>query len=626
VPLEAHETPRFVGTAESKPPRTHRRLELTVVLAAIIGRLPSLGAWWNLDDWGLLGRAAGLVSSEAPLGFPARWLSQHLYWDLAYPLFGLAADPYTWSRILLHAGCAWLVVRIAARVGLPPVSRLVAGLMMAATPLAFTPLYWAAGIQELLAAFFALLAVERWLAAGHSDHSRANLAWAVALAALSMLAKESGLGLPILFLAFLWTRVGVKIEDKAFGWAMTLLLLLAAVVEGVLVTSHFATGPGDPYAMGNAKDVATNLGVFGWWMLSPGPILASNIHWPMTAAGAMLFVGWGVWSFSQAQLGRSLPGLTLLAALLVIGPALGLHAQTHPYLAYLAIAPMALAVGCLLPGHWKASWKVLIAATVVAAAWSFWSMDLRLGQRDGMGLPSDPVVKATSLSWRFCRQLPDLPLDRGQESEPALTLLQIPPGNEAVDLADKLGDRWVAGTHLHEAIGGSVGPRLVLESHHGKDVRVDWVNALFTNPRQALVLCSDGPDFKHWGTTDNAAYFAALTDVGLRRFDRARKHLIRASTLQATGDPANRKSSFFFDPDQMVVSMGQVLEHKEYFMDWTVGLLEQGHSPQEVGGLQDVFLQLLVAGTGQSLEELTVGSNLLNLQTPNPTASEQTGE
>lgn len=605
--LEEIAPPRFVGTAEAASPPPDRRIGPAVFLAALLGHLPALGAWWNLDDWGLLGRAAGLVESHAPLGFPARWLSQHLYWDATYPLFGLAPDPYTWTRLVLHALCAWLVVRIAGHARLSAPARLLAGLVIAATPLAFTPLYWAAGIQELLAAFLALWAVERWLAAG-----RRNLVLAVLLAALSMLAKESGLGLPVLFLAFLWLRVGVEIEDKAFGWALTLLLLGVTVVEGTLVSSHFATGPNDPYALGGPKVLLTNLGVFGWWLLSPGPLLASRILWPMTAAGIMFFVGWGIWAWSLSRQGNQVPTLTLLATLLVLGPALGLKGQVHPYLAYLATAPLGLALGALLPAHWKLRLPVLLAAALIAAGWGFWSMETRLGQRDSQGLPADPVVRAASLSWQVCRDLPQLPLDRGQEGALCLTLLQIPATDEAAALADRLGDRWVAGTHLHEAVGGSLGPRLMLAGHFpGREVRVEWANALFTGPRDALVLVAAGPGFKHWGDTANAAYYAALTDVGLGRFERARKHLIRAADLQRTGSAEEATASFFYDPGQMIVPIGRVLEKKEEFIDWTARLLDGEHSPQEVGGLQEMFLQLLVAATGRSLEELTAGSTTL---------------
>ena len=239
-------------------------------------------------------------------------------------------------------------------------------------------------------------------------------------------------------------------------------------------------------------------------------------------------------------------------------------------------------------------------------------MEVRLGQRDSLGLPADPVVRGASLSWKVCRELRQLPLDRGQPGSLELILLQIPATDEAAALADRLGDRWVAGTHLHDSLGGAVGPRLVLAEHHGRQVGVRWANALFTGPGKALVLCASGPGFKHWGDTANAAYYAALTDVGLGRFERARKHLIRGSALQGDPEKGQETASFFYDGGQMIVPMSQVLARKEEFIDWTAQLLAEGHSPQEVGGLQEVFLQLLVAGTGRSLEELTAGSQLLD--------------
>jgi hypothetical protein len=287
---------------------------------------------------------------------------------------------------------------------------------------------------------------------------------------------------------------------------------------------------------------------------------------------------------------------------------------------------MGLAVGYLVPERWNLRVPVLVGLAIVATAWSWFSMDLRLGQRDSQGLPADPVVRGTSLSWQVCQTMQQLPLDRGQASDPALTFLQIPASDQAAEMAETLGPRWVAGTHLHESIGGTIGPRLVLAEKHGGNIRVAWVNALFNNPRQALVLTASGPDFKHWGVTPNAAFFAALTDVGMGRFERARKHLIRAADLQRTHNEEEATASFFYDPDQMIVPMKNVVANKEAFIDWTLGLLDKGHSPQEVGGLQDMFLRLLAIGTGMSYEELTAGSTLLVGPAESDSPAEQPGE
>ena len=587
-------TPKFVGTEENAVQPSFPLIELLVFLAAVLGHMPALGAWWNQDDWGLLGRAAGLLEGDG--GFPARFVSQNLYWDLTWPLFGTNADPHSWLRLALHGICAVLVTRIAARAGLGRLPRLISGLLVAATPLVFTPLYWAAGVQELLGAVFALAAVERFLAGSRKDLLLASL-----FAVFSMLSKEAGLGLPVLFVIMLFVGVGPQLKDRAFAWALCFLLFLVSLFEGVLVFQHFATGTGDPYALGGIAEVANNLGTMGWWMLSPGPLLADTLFWPQAAGGALVFVLWAFWGVAQYQQGRNLPLLTLVAGLGSIIPALPLVHQLHPYLGYLGICAGAIALASLIPARWKTSPLIFVGLSLLAAAWGFFSMEMRLNQRDETGLPADPVVNATSLSWQISRLLPQLPLSRSENSKPSVTFLQIPTTGQQMDMADQLGERWVSGTRMHESMGGSIGPRLIL----GEDVRVDWVNALFTNPSDALVLCEMGPDFRHWGDTGNAALYAALADVGMGRFERARKHLIRGADLH------DETMVFSFDPSQMAVSVDLVLARKVEFIDWTLSILGPRHSPHEIGGLQELFINLLSACSGQSVEELTAGSTLI---------------
>ena len=582
--------------------------EIAAFCAAIVGRLPALGAWWALDDWGQLARAARLDPALAVSGWPARWLSQHLYWDLTWPLFGLNSDAHAVIRLGLHGLAAVLVVRIAARAGLGPLSRLLAGLVFAASPIAFTPLYWASGIQELLAAVFALAAVDQWLAAPAGG--RRHLVAASLLAVLSMLSKESGLGLPLLFLVFAWLRIGVRLEDKAFAWAMIMLQLPAAVAEGVLVLEHFATGPGDPYALGGPLVAAVNLGAFGWWLLSPGPILASGISPLMAAAGGLLFVGWGIWGVLQLRRGLPLVLAAFAAVLIVLAPALPLRSQLVPYLAYLAVAPLALLVGAIADriGSRRLDHlgylPLLGFMTLAAIGWGFFGMETRLGNRNELGLVADPVARATALSWHGCRTMENL----GRQSDTSaggslthLTLLQPLVDGFATSLADRLGERWTQPSDLHEALGGTVGPRLVL----GPDVRIEWVNGLTTASSQAIVLCESATGFRMWGTTANAVLYAALTDVGLGHFERAHGHLLRAAAL---GD---ERIAFIYDAGQMVIPLRLVVDHRRQFTDWSLGLLDQGIPQLEVGGLQDLFFNLLSSATGRSVEDLTAGSHLV---------------
>jgi hypothetical protein len=606
--------PRFVGTSErpavGRSPLRDPRVELAVVLAAVLGRLPSLGAWWNGEDWILLGRAAGLVERTGEGWLPARWLSGELFWEMSYPLFGLASYPYTAVRLLLLAGCAWLVVRLAARAGLNPLQQLVAGLILAGTPLAFAPLYQAAGVQELLGLCLALAAVERWLAAGQG-----NIFWAAGLALLSLLSHELGLGLPVLFLVLARVGVGAGARQGRTALVCSLVLLAAALGEGYLVLKIALSG-GESTA-GNAflsalTGFPANLGKAGWWLFSPGPMLARILHWPMAAAGLAVFAGWAWWGVVGWQAGRRLPGTTLLGALLALAPSLVLGREMGPAHVLPAVAAAGLAVAFLVGWSRQPALWLIAAATILTAGWSYLSMEVRLGQRDSLGLPADPLVRATSLSWQNTRAMTGLPLQRGQLSGPALTIIQIPSSAADARLAYSQGPLWVNPSPLYQVLGGNVGPRLVLSHHHGTAVDVQWVNALISNPPDALVLCEDGLEFRHWGNTANATFFAALEDVGRHRFERARLHLLRGSRLQGGGGQEQTAASFFFDPGQLTISLDRVLANKEAFIDWTAGLLAEQHSVLEVGGLQDMFLQLLVAATGQSLEELTAGSHPLS--------------
>ena len=569
---------------------------LAVAAAAIVGRLPALGAWWALDDWGLLARAAGQLGPES--GVPARWLSQHLWWALTWPLLGLSADAHAVLRIAMHAGSSLLVVRLAARAGLEPAGRLVAGLLFAATPLAFTPLYWAAGVQELLAALCALGAVLCWTGA-----RRRTLLLGALLALAGMASKESGLGLPVLLAALLVFGAlrHRPAADRPLAWALVLFLGLAALLEASLVRTHFATGAGDPYRLGGVVTMLGNLGVFGFWMVSPGPIFASDLSWPMIGGGGGLFVLWGIWAAWSWRRGRRLPAAALLACLLVLAPALPLKQQIKPYLAYLATAAGALTLGAAMPRGLTLRPAILVALALMVMIGSFTGMRARMANRNEMGLPADPVVRATALSWQMAAMLDELRWPRGEAPPHPVVLLQVPVDAAARARAAELGDRFVGESEMRQALGGPLGPNLMGAGR----LQVTWVSGLTAVPTGAVVLCEAGDGFRFWGPTPNALLYAALTDIGLGHFERARRHMVRAAAL---GDET---IAFAYDPGQMIVPLALVLQQKEAFVDWTVTGLGLGMTAHEVGGLQDMFFNLLSNATGRPVSALAEGSRSL---------------
>jgi len=566
-----------------------------VAAVALVGRLPALGGWWTLDDWGLLARAAGLEGAESAV--PVRWLSQHLWWSVTWPLFGLNAGAHAVLRLLMHIVSSLLVVRLGARGGLGATGRLLAGLLFAATPLAFTPLYWAAAVQESLATVLALAAVLLWTRGGRRPMLAATLC-----ATGSILSKESALGLPLLFAGLILLGIAPRVRaERPVAWVMVLLLAMIAVFEARLVMEHFATGGSDPYRLGGPLTALGNLTVYGWWLMTPGPILASHINGAMGAAGGAVFALWTLVGILTWRRGGRLPAIALVAALLALAPTLLLKAQIKPYMALLAAAAGALTLGSLLPARLALRPAILMAAALVTVIWSFAGMRMRLGNRNEMGFPADPVVRATALSWQVATLLDGL---RWPDDDPAprdVVLYQQQVTGEAVRRAEALGERMVTETELVAAVGGSMGPNLMMS----REARIAWATGLITAPENALVLCEDGTGFKMWGKTGNALLYAALSDIGLGHFPRARRHLVRAAALN------DDTVSFLYDEGQMVVPMAMVLERKEAFVDWTVSLLSDGATLHEVGGLQDLFYNLLTSASGRSREDLTAGSRVL---------------
>jgi len=497
---------------------------LLVLAVGVCGRLPALTSWWCLDDWGQLARAAGYLPGAPDL--PARWLSQHAWWSLTWPPFGLDAAAHAWSRIFLHALGAVAVSRIAMRVALSPLAQLAAGVLFAATPVAFTPLYWASGVQELLGGALALWAVERWLAARRRD-----VLIACALGAGAIVSKESALGLPLLFGALAWAGRGKEGGHPRWQWSAAAVLLLAAILETSLVAGHFATGVRDPYATGGFLVMLGNLGKFGWWLPTPVHYFTAQMTWPKAILGLLFLAAWGaggIWSWRR---GRRLALVTWCCALASLAPALPLVHQARPYLAYVAAACGALAIASLLPARSRPQIAVMLVIALTAIGWSQATMRGRIGRLDVDGRPADPIVRAMQLSRESAQELTEAIAVAGLRDEP-LVIYQahLSTPRDAADGAQ--GDQSAAKSPRHGALSGSMGASLVC----GNGSAVEWTGSLLEIPDNAVVICERAKGFQPWGTTHEALRYAAALFVVAGRYDDAVAHLARAAEI-AGGRP-----------------------------------------------------------------------------------------
>jgi hypothetical protein len=577
-----HDNSMSTATAGKKWP-LDRAAPWLAALAALLGRLPALGAYWNQDDWGLLGRAAGL---EGVTGSAVRWLPRVAYWDLMWPLAGLDPVPYAWTRLVLHAVAAAGVVRLGQRLGLTSLQALLAGLIMAATPLAFTALYWAAGIQDLLAVAAAAWALAFWC----SPDARRTAA-AVLLALVAVLSKETLVGLPVVMLAVV--LLGLRRGRRPVDLALVAVVAAGSALSITLALQGFATGPGDPYALGDAALMLRHLLVYGWWLLQPGPSFSIDLHLAMALVGGALWLGWLLWAALAWRRGRRAVAVSWLGALATIAPLLPLSRHVAPDLAYPVEIFGCMALASLVPRR-IGPWPWLVGALVVAAlAWGFLGMEGRLNLRDQRGVHVDPVVRRTAVSWHAARQLPRLPI-----GEAGLILVQPPLTRQTARMAADLGESWVTGSDTYHALAGTLGPRLLLDDR----VPVAWTNGLRYVPEKAMVLFDAGGTLAPWGFTDQALLYQALTDVGLGHFDRARLHLLRSGLL--AGDTL----TLLFDPDLLPVSLDHVLANKVAFINHLAAGLQQGHTRYEVGAVQTNFYRLLSVCTGIDEETLRAGS------------------
>jgi hypothetical protein len=312
---------------------------LAAVVAGVIVFHRALATWFSQDDFYGLARAAGLAPRIAGVW---RWLSHQAFFDVLRPLAGLDPLPYHVAGLTAHAATAVLLaVLLARRVG--PPAALVGAVFFAAHPALFTALYWIAAIGDVLALLFGLAAL---LLVTRRDATR----WlALPAFALSLLAKESSLLLPLAALAFTPRRPRGR-DPVVLSLAALAALHLGAFVAGNAFGVRDRSSAMTPYAIGWGANLWENaLTYLGWTANFLVPTVRSftdavdrGVHPWGIALAALWFVG-AAWRPLRER-GWLMAGALWL---LLIAPVLPLRNHTYHYYLYAPLAGMAWCVAAL---------------------------------------------------------------------------------------------------------------------------------------------------------------------------------------------------------------------------------------------------------------------------------------
>lgn len=377
---------------------------------------PALGLYFTGDDFVFLDRSRVASWSELPDLFSVernqqglddqrhawRPLSTNLYFALVQALFGPSSRAFHWANLGLLLASAFLLERLARRLGLRPAISAGLAFVYATCSISFDGQLWISVAQELWLANLVLLAAQLALpAAPGGPGAQARSAPAAALAAFgaALLCKETAVAFVGIAFAGELVLGGAGLRAAARRALPFAALGVAYLVWRLAAVGLPATGP-----------YAPELGA----LLGPG--LARYLVWSsesvFLARGArdlalLLVTGAGLcWLASPAQ--RRLCLFGALWFLIALAPVLILPAHAYPFYLVLPAAGWLLAAGALVEAaadRIRAP-RLLGAAGAAALALFAWSSHGWLLERvETLGRRSDAMRQ---LLGEFQRQFPQV--------------------------------------------------------------------------------------------------------------------------------------------------------------------------------------------------------------------------
>ena len=342
--------------------------------ATCVAYLPALraGYVWD-DDLHLLKNPVLLPGGLARIWVPGTYIN---YWPLTFSTYWLenalwgVAHPigFHFVNILFHAASGLLVWRVLLRLRLPSWGALLGAAIFALHPVNVESVAWVAQLKNVMSLFLTLLAT--WFYLRHEDTGDWSMyALAVAVFALSTLAKGMGVTLPAVLLALAWwQRRRITRRDV---WRVIPFLVIGVVMACVEVAMQ---KEGQPWEVARTDGPLGRLAGAGWCV----GFYLYKLIWPLNLS----FV-YPRWTIDAGRPLSFLPDVLLLAAVAVAwwrrntwgrGPFMALLCYVALLVPVLGFANIYFMRYSLVADHWQYAAMIVPAAGVGAllAAWANW--------------------------------------------------------------------------------------------------------------------------------------------------------------------------------------------------------------------------------------------------------------
>ena len=339
------------------PPDRKRQLAAVLPAACLVACMywPVRDAAYRLDDLAWLSLRNNLAAGRSLLWAlfspqaqgTIRPLGDRLWFLLASGLFGLNPVPIHLLALVFQLGNVVLVADVGRRLFSSYRAAGLAAVLWAVSDALATPMVWASALNQVVCAFFFLLAFDallRW----ESSQKRIWLWTHVLSLVLSLGALESAVVMPAVV-------AGYMLLPGKWNWKR---LAPSAVTAAVYLATHFVAAPlpkSGPYKLGGGWAMA---GAFWhYWRTALGPFEYGRVYGAIAVANlgtAILTVAVLIWLGVCIKRGRWVPLFCLLWFVLTLAPVLPFPQHLMPYYLFLPSIGLAwfAADAVFAPGYW----------------------------------------------------------------------------------------------------------------------------------------------------------------------------------------------------------------------------------------------------------------------------------